>query len=97
MRQLARFIGRLKETKEIDGSSMLDSTSVLFGSGMGSGSRHTSTNLPLILAGGGWKHGQHLDVQNKQPLCNLYLGMLQKMGAEADYFNTSNGTFTGLV
>lgn len=96
MSQLARFITRLEETKQFDGSSLLDSTTVLFGSGMGSGSRHSSNNLPLIMAGGGWKHAGHLDMQNKQPLCNLYLSMLQHLGAEVDYFNTSTGTLTGL-
>ena len=96
MAQLARFIDRLLATKEADGSSMLDNTQVLFGSGLGSGSRHSNTNLPMILAGGGFKHGKHFDGQRKTPLCNLYLTMLQQMGAETDRFNTSNGTFTGL-
>lgn len=97
MQQLARFIGKLKNTQQFDGSSLLDSTTVLFGSGMGSGSRHSSNNLPLILAGGDWKHAGHLDLQNKQPLCNLYLSMLQNMGAEIDTFNTSTSTLTGLA
>jgi hypothetical protein len=51
----------------------------------------------MILAGGGFKHGQHVDGQNKQPLCNLYLSMLQQMGAEQDAFNRSQGTLTGLA
>lgn len=97
MKNLAMFIERLKTTQQPDGSSMLDSTQVLFGSGMGSGSRHSNTNLPIILAGGGFKHGQHIDGQQKQPLCNVFLSVLQQMGAEQDYFNRSNGTFTGLV
>ncbi len=96
MVNLARFIDRLKTTKQPDGSSMLDSTQVLFGSGLGSGNRHSNDNLPLLLAGGRWQHGRHIDGQRKQPLCNLYLSMLQRMGAEQDYFNRSNSTFTGL-
>ncbi len=76
---LGRFIDRLKSTREPGGESLLDTTQVLFGSGLGSGSRHSNTNLPLILAGGGWKHGQHIDAQRGQPLCNLYLSMLQRM------------------
>ena len=96
MKNLARFIERLKSTIQPDGSSLLDTTQVLFGSGLGSGSRHTNQNLPLILAGGGWKHGQHIDGARRQPLCNLYLSMLQRMGAEQDYFNRSSSTFTGL-
>ncbi len=96
MSSLGRFIERLKSTMQPGGESLLDTTQVLFGSGLGSGSRHSNTNLPLILAGGGWKHGQHVDAQRAQPLCNLYLSMLQRMGAQQDYFNRSQGTFTGL-
>jgi hypothetical protein len=96
MTHFARFIERLKSAKQPDGQSLLDTTQVLFGSGLGSGSRHSNTNLPLILAGGGWKHGQHIDAQRKQPLCNLYLSMLQRIGAEQDYFNRSLTTLTGL-
>ncbi len=80
MVNLAQFIERLKSAQQPGGKSLLDTTQVLFGSGMGSGSRHTNTDLPLILAGGGWQHGQHIDAQRKQPLCNLYLSMLQQMG-----------------
>lgn len=96
MKNLARFVERLKSTEEPGGGSLLESTQVLFGSGLGSGSRHSNTNLPLILAGGGWKHGQHIDAQRGQPLCNLYLSMLQLMGAKQDYFNRSLSTLTGL-
>lgn len=96
MQNIARFIERLKSTNLPDGSSLLDNTQLLFGSGLGSGSRHSNDNLPLILAGGGYQHGQHIDAQRKQPLCNLFLSMLQRMGAEQDYFNRSLSTFTGL-
>ena len=96
MKNLARFIERLKVTRDLDGRPMLDSTQVLFGSGLGSGSRHSNTDLPLILAGGGWQHGQHINAGRKQPLCNLYLSMLQRMDEEQQYFNRSSGTLTGL-
>jgi hypothetical protein len=96
MENIGRFMDRLKAATQPDGSSLFDTTQILFGSGLGSGSRHTNQNLPLILAGGGWKHGQHIDGARKQPLCNLYLSMLQRMGAEQDYFNRSNSTLTGL-
>ncbi len=97
MTNVAAFIERLKTTRQADGTSMLDSTQVLFGSGLGSGSRHSNENLPLILAGGGFQHGQHIDAERKQPLCNLYLSMLRQMGAEQDYFNRSLSTFNGLA
>lgn len=96
MRQLARFLGRLKAARQADGSTLLDTTQVLFGSGLGNGNRHTNDNLPMILAGGGFRHGQHLDCAGKQPLCNLYLSMLQALGCETERFNRSNGTLSGL-
>ena len=97
MQQLAKLMQRLAAIVEPDGSNLLDSTMVLFGSGMGSGSRHTNSNLPIIFAGGGFKHGQHLDLGYKQPLCNLYVSMLQQLGCEVERFNTSTGTLTGLA
>lgn len=96
MRQLARFLQRLKDTRQPDGSTLLDTTQVLFGSGLGNGNRHTNDNLPLVLAGGGFRHGQHLDLGGKQPLCNLYLSMLQALGSPLERFNLSTGTLTGL-
>lgn len=96
MKQFARLLQRLKDAEQPDGSSLLGSTQVFFGSGLGSGSRHSNDNLPLILAGGGFAHGQHIDAGRKQPLCNLFLSMLQRMGAEEDSFNRSLSTFSGL-
>ena len=96
MQNFARFIQRLKEVKDAEERPLLESTQVLFGSGLGSGSRHSNVDLPLILAGGGWNHGRHINAHRQQPLCNLYLSMLERMGAEQDYFNRSKGTLTGL-
>lgn len=100
--RLARFLGLLKATKEGDGS-MLDSTMVLYGSGMnnGEGGGHSPQNLPLLLAGGkrlGLRHGQHLAFEiDSTPLSNLLLTMLQKMGMDQDTFMDSTGTIKGLV
>ena len=90
------FLRRLKETKEGD-SNLLDQTSVLLGSHMHSG-LHRNHNLPIILAGGGFKHGQHLkfDHDNNYPLANLYVNMLQRMGLEIDQFASSTGTMRGI-
>jgi uncharacterized protein DUF1552 len=96
MEQLARFLGRLAGARQPDGSTLLDSTQVLFGSGLGNGNRHTNSNLPILLAGGGFRHGQHLDAGGKQPLCNLYLSMLRALGCELERFNLSTGTLAGL-
>ena len=95
MANLAKFIGRLRDTQEADGRSMLDSTLVLFGSGLGNG-QHTNRNLPVILAGGGFEHGRHIDNTSEKPLCNLYLNMLQQFDPAATYFNVSNGTMPGV-
>ncbi len=71
---------------------------VFLGSNLGNASSHSTKNLPVLLAGGGFKHGQHLafDPQNPPPLCNLYVTMLQRLGIEADTFGSSTGTLTGL-
>jgi hypothetical protein len=71
---------------------------VLYGSNLGNANTHVTTNLPVLFAGGGFKHGQHLafDVQNNYPLPNLFVSMLQKMGLEYDRFSTSTGTMRGL-
>ena len=77
---------------------LLDRTMVLFGSNMGDANVHNNTNLPILLAGGGFRHGQHLafDSGKNTPLCNLYVSMLQRLGIESDRFASSAGTLTGL-
>ena len=90
------FISRLKQTQE-GGSSLLDRTQILFGSHMHDG-LHSNQNLPIILAGGGFPHGQHLtfDKDNNTPLANLYVSMLQRLGLPIDRFASSTGTLSGL-
>ena len=98
--QFARFLAKLKSINDGDGT-LLDHSMVLFGSGMGNANSHTNNNLPVILAGGGFKHGEHKAYPTKglgrQPLCNLYLTMLQRFGVEVDKFGTSSSTLTGLA
>tara|TARA_R110002095_G_scaffold42912_5_gene39127 strand:- start:1861 stop:3177 length:1317 start_codon:yes stop_codon:yes gene_type:complete len=81
-----------------ESSRLLDSTMVLYGSNMGDANTHDNTNLPILLAGGGFRHGQHLafNRESNAPLCNLYVSMLQRLGIEADRFGSSTGTLTGL-
>ena len=97
MKTLRDLLAKLKQTKE-GGATLLDRTMVFLGSNLGDGSSHSVKNLPVLLAGGGFRHGQHLhfDPQNPPPLCNLYVSMLQRLGIEADRFSTSTGTLTGL-
>jgi hypothetical protein len=87
----------LRDTKE-GTASLLDSTQVLIGSNLGDASGHGTTNLPILLAGGGYRHGQHIagDTGNNTPLAKLYVNMLQKFGVPTDRFGSGTGTITEL-
>jgi hypothetical protein len=80
------------------GARLLDRTMVLYGSNLGNANTHVTTNLPIIFAGGGFRHGQHLmfDRERNYPLPNLFVNMLQRLGIEADRFASSTGTMRGL-
>lgn len=97
MKTVRDLLAKLKQSRE-EGSSLLDRTTVFLGSNLGDGSSHSTKNLPVLVAGGGFQHGQHLafDANNPPPLCNLYVNMLQRLGIEVDKFGTSTGTLTGL-
>jgi hypothetical protein len=97
MKAVRDLLAKLKHTKE-EGVPLLDRTAVFFSSNLGAGSTHSSRNLPVLLAGGGFKHGQHLafDPSKPPPLCNLYVSMLQRLGIDADKFGSSTGTLKGL-
>jgi hypothetical protein len=85
------LLSKLKQTAEGAGD-LLDNTAVIFGSNLGNANSHDTRNLPLILAGGGFRHGQHLklDTKNNTPLSNLFVQVLQTMGLEVDAFGTSS-------
>ena len=97
MRAFRGFLAKLKDTRE-QGASLLDRTAVFFSSNLGNASSHSTRNLPVLLAGGGFRHGQHLafNPNNPPPLANLYVSMLQRLGINADRFGSSTGTLTGL-
>jgi len=101
LQQMALFgelLGKLKGTRE-GGGTLLDRTIVLFGSNLGNASSHDTRNLPILVAGGGFRHGQHLayDPQKNPPLCNLFVQCLQRLGAEVDAFGSSAGTMPGFA
>lgn len=101
MEQFARFVDKLKSIREPGSdSSLLERTMVLMGSGMGNANSHTNNDLPVILAGGGFRHGEFRqypkESRRRVPLSNLYVSMLQRFGVETDSFSTSTGTLTGL-
>ncbi len=96
MKSLRGFLKKLHETEEA-GNTLLNNTMVLFGSNLGNANNHDSRNMPMLIAGGSFKHGQHLAFSQKKnyPLPNLYLSMLQQMGMEIDSFVSSTGTMKG--
>ncbi|MHC4842152.1 MAG: DUF1552 domain-containing protein [Planctomycetota bacterium] len=97
---MAYLIGLLRKQEDtLNGGTLLDHTMVLFGCGMATG-EHSNKNLPLVLAGGGFKHGEHKlypgEKHDRVPAANLLLSMLQCYGLEIDRFGTSKGTLTDL-
>jgi hypothetical protein len=79
--------------RSAQGTRLLDHTSVLFGSNLGNANAHDPTNLPVILAGGGYKHGRYVayDKTNNVPLCNLFVNLLNNTGIPTESFGTSTG------
>ncbi len=94
---LRDLLTKLRDSRE-DSETLLDRTMVLYGSNLGNANNHDTNNMPMLLAGGGFKHGQHLafDRENNYPLPNLFVSMLQRLGIETDRFASSTGTMRGL-
>jgi hypothetical protein len=96
---LNNFLNALAEVKE-QGEPLLDRTMVLYGTCMGNANAHSNHNLPVVLAGGGFRHGQHIAFDKtpgrNYPLPNLFVSMLQRLGLETEKFATSTGTMRGL-
>lgn len=97
LEQFSKFLTRLSEIQDGE-QSLLDSTAVLFGSGMGNGSSHKNSDLPIILAGGGYATGTFKKAESKGPgkvpLCNLLLDVAKRTGVQKDSFGTSTGTYS---
>jgi hypothetical protein len=93
----AEFLDRLNATRESE-STLLDSTAVLYASNLGNSSSHDNTNLPVLLAGGRFRHQGHLafDTKNNTPLSNLFVRILQHMGVESTSFGASTDTIRDL-
>ncbi len=88
---IRNFLTGLDSAREA-GESVLDHTSVIYGTCMGNANGHTNQNWPMLLAGGGFKHGQHLafDKKDNTPISNLYLSVLHRLGIEEEKFSSSN-------
>lgn len=96
-RALDRFLSGLEAVQE-QGGTLLDHSCVLYGSNLGNANSHDTTNLPVLLAGGGFRHGNHLafDGKNNTPLANLFVTLLHRMGLEVERFASSTGSLKGL-
>src|SRR5207244_5528681 len=98
--QFARFLEKLEQTKDTDGRSLLDNSMIVYGSGNADGNRHTHTNLPVIVAGGGgglMTPGRFVTVPS-MPMCNLYLGIAERLGGRGQgRLGGSTGGFGGSV
>jgi hypothetical protein len=97
MKLLADLFKGLKSVKEA-GATLLDRTMVLYGSNLGDANAHSTTNLPTLFAGGGFRHGQHLAFNRARnyPLPNLFVSMLHRLGIEETGFGPATGTMRGL-
>jgi hypothetical protein len=97
MRLLADLFKGLKGVQE-GGETLFDRTMILYGSNLGDANAHSTSNMPTLLAGGGFKHAGHLafDRERNYPLPNLFVSMLQRMGIEDQKFASSTGTMSGL-
>ena len=96
MQLFSELLTKRKGTLEGEGT-LLDRTIVLFGSNLGNASSHDNKNLPILVGGGGFRHGQHLAFAPTKhpPLCNLFVQFLNRLGANVDSFGSSNGTIPG--
>ena len=97
MKLLANLFKDLKSVREGE-ETLMDRTMILYGSNLGDANAHSTTNIPTLFAGGGFKHGQHLafDKKSNYPLPNLFVSMLQRMGIPEERFASSTGTMRGL-
>ena len=98
MTQFAYFLERLKSIREGEGT-LLDNSMIVYGSGLGDGNRHNHDNLPVLLAGRGGgtiNSGRHIHYDKGTPMNNLFLSMMDRMGAKADRLGDSSGLLTNL-
>lgn len=92
--QFAYLVGKLKAATDVDGSSLLDNSLVLFSSELSDGNRHHHINLPVVLAGRGGgdiRPGRHVYFRGaggEFPIADLYLTMLENVGVHLETFGT---------
>ena len=100
VQQLAEFLEKLDQTKDVDGNSLLHNSMIVYGSGNADGNRHTHDNLPIVLAGAGGgtlKTGPLRQEHGSTPATNLYLSMADRMGVkDLPRFGDSTGLMTNV-
>ncbi|MCM8529618.1 MAG: DUF1552 domain-containing protein [Lentisphaeraceae bacterium] len=96
--EFAKTLSKFESTQDGTGN-LLDNTSIIVTSPLGHAGKHTNKNLPALVFGGPYKHGQHLNFKphDETPTANLYLSLLNGVGIQEDKFATSTGTLTGMV
>lgn len=97
MRLFSEFLQKLNSIQEGE-KTLLDQTAILMGSSLGNASSHNNSNLPIVVAGGNFQHGQHLAFNEDKapPMANILVSFLQHLELEIDEFSTGTGTLTGL-
>jgi hypothetical protein len=96
--QFAYLLQKMKSIPEGDGT-LLDHAMIMYGSGLSDGNRHNHDDLPVLLAGRGGgtiDTGRHIVCEQETPMTNLFLSMLDRMGAPLDYIGDSTGRLGGL-
>ncbi len=94
----AKFLAKMRNTKDIDGSSLLDNSMLVYGAGLGDGDIHSQWNVPIAILGGGsgkLKTGRHIAYEDGTPLANLHVAMMNMLGIETETFGNLEGTSTG--
>ena len=97
IQQFAKFLKKLEDTKDVDGTSILHNSMIVYGCGNSDGNRHTHANLPVVVAGsaGGTFDAGRFVKAGGQPMSNLFLSMADRMGVKSlDHFGDSNGRLT---
>ncbi|MBI2947734.1 MAG: DUF1552 domain-containing protein [Verrucomicrobia bacterium] len=99
VKQFARFLEKMDQTKDLDGNSLLHNSMIVYGSGNADGNRHTHVNLPIVLAGGGGgtiTPGRFTKMGGV-PITNLYLSMIDRMGVQGvEKHGDSTGRVEGI-
>lgn len=100
VRCLSRFVRMLSEKKDPQGRTLLDKTIVMMGTGMGDASRHSNSDLPTVILGGGFNHGKHIHQDRKQKnsklLGSVYVSIMNKLGIQAERFSSAQGNMGGV-